>query len=316
MAVTTNPDFILSEPSPFPNVKQGSTGTSGPITISSQDGFSGTVTLSCPATFGANTCSVSPTSVSTFPATVNLIINGTSFNAGSYQIAVQGTSGSTTHTLGVPFYVGDYLITGPLTLSSAPAGQVPANLTFSSTNFYSGQVNATCDATALPGAICTLSPPNPITISASSSVPVTATINVPNNATPGMYNINVNSQDVTGEPTAVWTIALTVFQDFTVGALTPSATQTITAGQSASYNFQRAAGGFVVHQCRESLLFWRSRDLAVQFHSEPGDSRQQLWSGVVLKISTTSNSASLSPRGRSVPSSLTPCGWRCPHSRC
>jgi len=297
MAVTTNPDFILSEPNPFPNVKQGSTGTSGPITISSQDGFTSTVNLSCPATFGANSCSVSPTSVSTFPATVNLIINGTSFNAGSYQIALQATSGSTTHTLGVPFYVGDYLITGPLTLSSALAGQVAANLTFNSTNFYAGQVNATCDATALPGAICTLSPPNPITISASSSVPVTATINVPNNATPGTYNINVNSLDVTGEPTAVWTIALTVFQDFTVGALTPSASQTITAGQSVSYNFNvlpvgSSFTGAVNLSCSGAPVI--SLCSFTPNPATPGNNVTGV--GVVLKISTTSNSASLSPQ--------------------
>ena len=147
MTVTTNPDFILSEPTAFPNVKEGSTGTSGPITISSQDGFSGTVSLSCPNTFGANSCSISPSSVSSFPATVNLIINGTSFNPGSYQIAVQGDSGSVTNSLAVPFNVGAYLITGPATLSAPPASQVPAGLTFASTNFYSGQVNATCDAT-------------------------------------------------------------------------------------------------------------------------------------------------------------------------
>src|SRR5258706_15458161 len=62
LAVTLNPDFVFSEPSPFPNVKLGSTGTSGPITISSQDGFTGTVNLSCSDTFGANSCSVSPPS--------------------------------------------------------------------------------------------------------------------------------------------------------------------------------------------------------------------------------------------------------------
>ena len=174
MTVTTNPNFILSEPSPFPNVKEGSTGTSGPITISSQDGFSGSVTLTCASTFGANSCSITPSSVSTFPATVNLIINGTSFTAGSYQIAVQGTSGSITNSLPVPFNVGAYLITGPATLSSPPAAQVPAALTFTSTNSYSGQVNATCNASALPAAQCTLSPANPITINAGASVPVTA----------------------------------------------------------------------------------------------------------------------------------------------
>ena len=297
LAVTLNPDFVLSEPSPFPNVKLGSTGTTGPITITSQDGFTGTVTLDCGTTFGTNSCSISPISVSTFPSTVNLIINGTSFNAGSYQLAVQGTSGSTTHSLGVPFNVGDYLITGPLTLSSAPGGQVPANLTFASTNFYSGQVNATCDASALTGAQCTLTPANPITINASASVPVTATINIPNNGTPGTYSININSQDVMGAPSAVWTITLTVSQDFTLGSLTPT-TQTITPGGSASYNFSVLPVG---SSFTNAVTLSCSGQPVISLCSftpnpvTPGNSS----AAVVMKITTTASSASLSRQGRS-----------------
>ncbi len=86
--VTTNPDFTLTLTAPpFPEVNAGSTGTSGMLSIAALDGFSGTVTLSCPTTFGAGSCSISPTSVSSFPATATLTINGTSFAAaGSYSL--------------------------------------------------------------------------------------------------------------------------------------------------------------------------------------------------------------------------------------
>jgi hypothetical protein len=296
VTVTSNPDFILSEPSAFPNVKQGSTGTSGPIVISAQDGFSGTVSLSCVTTFGVNSCSISPASVSTYPATVNLIINGTSFSAGSYQIAVQGTSGSTTHSLGVPFYVGDYLVTGPLTPSITPGGQVLENVTIASTNFYSGEVNVTCDASALPGAQCSISPANPITINSGASVPAGATINVPNNAAPGVYNININTQDVTGAPSNTLPVALTVYQDFTLSSLTPG-TQTIAAGQSASYNFSvlpvgASFTGAVTLSCSGtptiSVCSFTPNPVT------PGSSS----AAVVMKITTTSSSASAAPQGR------------------
>jgi hypothetical protein len=122
-----------------------------------------------------------------------------------------------------------------LALSAAPGTQATANLTFTSSNSYSGQVNATCDATALPGAQCTISP-NPITIAAGAPVPVTASINIPNTATPGAYNINIGTQDSAGAPSHSVTITLTVLQDFTLSLLTPP-TQTITPGESASYNF-------------------------------------------------------------------------------
>ncbi len=147
-----------------------------------------------------------------------------------------GTSGSITNSLAVPFNVGDYLITGPATLSSPPGGQVPANLTFASTNFYSGQVNATCDATALSGAQCTLSPTNPITIESGRCLARDRL----HQCSEQRHTRHLQHQhqyarhDWRTQPT--WTIALTVIQDFTLGALTP-ATQTINPGQSASYNF-------------------------------------------------------------------------------
>jgi hypothetical protein len=305
VAVALNPNFVLSEPSAFPNVKMGSVGTSGLIAISAVDGFTGTVSVSCDtATFGANSCSVSPASVSSYPATVNLIINGTSFTAGSYQIAVQGTSqgtsGPITNSLSVPFDVGTYLINGPSTLSSAPGGQAAANLSLTSTNLYSGQVNATCDASALSGAQCTITPANPIVIGSGAVVALTASINVPDNASPGMYSINLNTQDVNGAPGAALTMALTVIQDFTVGALTP-ATQTITPGQSASYNFSVLPVGATF---TDAVTLSCSGAPVISLCSftpnpvTPGSSS----AAVVLTITTTSSSASLSPqtRGRAV----------------
>jgi hypothetical protein len=296
MAVTTNPNFILGEPSPFPNVKEGSTGTSGPITIDSQDGFSSTVGLTCATTFGANSCSITPSSVSTFPATVNLIINGTSFTPGSYQVAVQGTSGSIANSLPVPFNVGGYLITGPATLASPPAAQVPAALTLTSTNSYSGQVNATCNASALPAAQCTLSPANPITINTGASVPVTATINVPNSAASGTYNIVINSKDIAGTPSSTLTIALTVYQDFTLSSLTP-ATQTITPGESASYNFSVLPVGSsftnaVTLSCSSTPVIAALCSFTPSSVT-PGSSS----AAVVMTVATTSSSASLFPSG-------------------
>ena len=145
-----------NEPSAFPEVNAGSTGTGGPISISAQDGFSGTVTLNCPSTFGAGSCSISPATVSSFPTIATLTINGTSFAAGSYSVAITGTSGATTHSLPVAFNVGDYSISGTQALTVSPGGQGTANLTLTSSHFYAGQINATCDASALAGATCTL----------------------------------------------------------------------------------------------------------------------------------------------------------------
>jgi len=175
--------------------------------------------------------------VSSFPAAATLVINGSSFpNAGSFQLAITGASGAVTHTLQVLFSVGDYSISGSSALSSSPGSQVTANLNFNPTNGYGGEVSATCDASSLSGTQCTISPQAPIAVAGPNPVPFVAIINLPTNATPGLYHININSQDVTGTPSSSFQIALTIANDFAMGTLTPK-TQSIKAGGSASYNF-------------------------------------------------------------------------------
>lgn len=298
LAVILNPDFILGEPSSFPNVKVGSTTTSGPISISSQDGFNDAVSLTCAGIFGPNSCSIVPSAVSAFPATATLTINATTASAGSYQIAVQGTSGSTTHTYEVPFDVGDYAISGTQTLSGDPSGQAAANLTFTSSYNYSGQVNANCDASALAAAQCTLTltgqqtiitPTNPISLVAGASTGVTASLNIPSDAASGKYNINIKTQDTSGAPAHTWTISLTVAQDFTISSITPSS-QTITPGESASYNFSVFPVGSSFTNAVSFSCFGAPAPCAFTPTSvTPGKTS----AAVVMTINTTANSASL-----------------------
>jgi hypothetical protein len=295
---TGNPTFILSEGDPFPTVNAGSSGTSGPITITSQDGFSGTVALTCPDTFGAGSCSITPTTVSSFPATATLVINGTSFTPGTYQIGLQGTSGSNTSTYNVAFNVGDFSLAGPSSLSAAPAAQVTASLTLTSMFTYSGNVTATCDASALAGATCTLSPASPISVTNGSAVPVTATVTVPSTAAGGNYNININTQDSSGTPSHSMTIPLTVVPvvtvtDFAFGSPTP-ATQTINSGQSAVYNFAVSPVG---SSFPNAITFSCSGAPTISQCSlspnpvTPGSSS----ASVVMTISTTARPAKASP---------------------
>ena len=285
--VTTNPDFALSEPSAFPEINVGSTGTNGPISITSQDGFAGTVNLSCPTTFGANSCSISPTSVSSFPATATLTINGTSFAAGSYSLSITGTSGSLTHSVNVPFNVGDYSISGTQSLTVSPGGQGTANLTLTSAYSYSGQINATCDASALSGAQCTLSPANPVAVASGSTASLTANLNVPNNAATGNYNIKINTQDTTGAPSHSFAIALTVAQDFLLTSSTAS--QTVNAGQTTGpYNLtiQPVGASFnaaVTLSCSTGLPSLSQCSFSPSAPVTPGNSS----AAVVMTISTT-----------------------------
>ena len=294
--VTTNTDFVLTEPSAFPEINVGSTGTTGSISIASQDGFSDTVTLTCPTTYGAGSCSISPTTVSSFPATATLTINGTSFTAGSYSLSVTGTSGSLVHTLAIPFNVGDYSISGTKTIALAPGRAGTASLSLASSNSYSGKINASCDASTISGAMCVLSPANPISVASGATTALTVTVNVPSTASPGTYNITIKTQDVTGTPSHSFTVALTVAQDFRLTTSTPS--QTVTGGQtSGAYNLTvlpvgASFSGAVTLRCSAGMPPGAQCVFNPPTAVTPGSSAVD----VVMNISTASAKARLQSR--------------------
>ncbi len=223
-------DFTLSEAGSFPTVNVGSNATSGPINVTATAGFTGTISLTCALISGSGTCNVSPATVTSIPTTANVTVNAPALTLGSYQLLVQGTSGTTTHTLLIPFNVGDYQLSGTPSLTLLPGEQGTATLSLTPSTYYSGKINATCDASSLPGASCTLNPVNPIIVNLGSTVSLAAAVNVPGSAAPGTYNININTQDTTGAPAHKLTTSLTVGQSFTLSASTAS--QTVTAGQT------------------------------------------------------------------------------------
>jgi hypothetical protein len=296
--VTANPDFVLAEPSAFPEVIAGSTGTTGPITIAAQDGFTGTVTLNCALTFGANSCSITPASVTSLPATVALVVNGSSFAAGSYSLSVAGISDGVTHTISVPIEVGDFAIAGPQALALNPGAQGIVNLTLTSLDFYSGTISATCDASALSGAMCLLSPASPVTVTSTSPANVRATINILTNALPGNYNIVISTQDTTGTPSHSFPIVLTVAPDFLVVSATPS--QTVNAGQSTgAYNLSVLPVGAVFNSA-VTLSCSGLPDLSQCLFNPPGAVTPGGSAvNVLLTISTTApTTAAQRPAGR------------------
>ena len=170
-------------------------------------------------------------SVSSFPATATLTINGTSLAAGTYSLSVTGTSGAVVQTIAVPFNVGDYSITGTQTLSLAPGRQGTASLRLVSSTFYSGKISVTCDGSALSCVMCALPPANPAMVVSGGTTNLMVTVNVPNNAIAGSYAIKVATQDTTGAPNHSFLLSLAVAEDFLVTSSTPS--QTVTAGQKS-----------------------------------------------------------------------------------
>jgi hypothetical protein len=215
---SSSPDFCLTKSASFPTVNAGSTTTGQSISLTSVNGFAGTVNLSCSIiscseTSGSGSCNVSPSSVSSFPTPVQVTVNAATLatlGAGSCNLSVGGTSGSTVNTLPLSFNLADFQLSGTQSLTIDPDSQAQANFTVTPSTFYAGSVNTACNASAIAGASCTISPPNPIPVNNGFPVSVIANITTPSSAIPGIYNVTFSAVDTSGNPSQSATITVTV----------------------------------------------------------------------------------------------------------
>jgi hypothetical protein len=282
---------------PTQTVGAGQTATYNFNVMPAGAAFGNAVSFSCSGAPASSTCSFIPSSVTpgSSPAAVVLMVaTGATATPGNYSVVVTGTSGSLSHSTTLTLTIGSdfhLAVTQPFPASADAGSQQTAKISL--TPNYTGSVIATCDATALSGTQCTLSPPNPIAVS-GAPITITVLINVPSNAAVGTYNININVQDAGpgGIPAHSLTLPFSVIQDFTLGTVTP-ATQTISRGQSASYNFSVIPVGAAFTNA-VSLSCSGGPSISVCSFTPgtvtPGNSS----AAVVMSISTTAASASLS----------------------
>src|SRR5258708_964825 len=164
--------------------------------------FNSAVTLSCPNGLptGAQ-CSFTPNPVTpgnSAAAVAMTVSTDLATIVGPYTVGVIATSGSLSHSLIESLTVSGSDFTMAVTQSpgNIDAGtQTAASLAITPTSTHGIQVNATCDASALAGVICTLTPANPILVNSGTPVNLTATITLPNSAAPGTYSIAITAQE-------------------------------------------------------------------------------------------------------------------------
>jgi hypothetical protein len=190
-------DFTLTIPGGLhtPAVNPGGSATAD-INLQPVGSFSGSVTLTCLVTSQSGstslpTCLVSP-SPAVPPAQPSLTVNTTQDTTpGSYQIAVTGTSGSSTPqtatvTLGVTPLSGDYTISvSPTTATPSPvnAGLTATTVvTVTPIGSYTGSITLSCFSVTpvvSPEPFCSFQPTNgtgPVLV--TSGTPATATMTI------------------------------------------------------------------------------------------------------------------------------------------
>ncbi|MGA8271551.1 MAG: hypothetical protein WB919_08325 [Candidatus Sulfotelmatobacter sp.] len=296
LAVALNPDFALTGPATFRTVNAGSTDINGSINVTSVDGFNSPVSLTCSLSTPNGSCSVTPSPVTSFPIFVGVVVNAIGLVAGADQFTVTGTSATRTHTVVVPFNVADYQVSGPASITLPPNAQGIAILTITPSAFYNGTVNIACTTGSLGGQ-CPVTP-NSTPVTAGTNVSVTSTINVPTNAVPGVYAIDITSEDISAAPIHDLSIPLTISQDYTVGNFSPTS-QTVSVGQSATYNLSvlPVGAGYsnpVTLSCTVTPLFAGS----CSFSPNPtGPLSNATSAAVVMTVTTQTTNGQLRPPG-------------------
>ena len=159
-------DFTITSGNNTETVTQGSS-TTDTITVTSVQGFSGTVTLTNPCTGTTGlTCSLSSSSVnvtSTTPGTSTLTVAAAG-NASSGSVSITATSGALTHTRGISVTVNtvppNFTVSAASPVVSIPSGTaITDNLTVAAVGSFSSDVVLTCSVpSSLNTTTCSISP--------------------------------------------------------------------------------------------------------------------------------------------------------------
>jgi len=300
--LSNGPDFALSETGKFPNVNAGSSTTSGPISVTGSNGFTGNISLTCSLVSGAGSCSVNPSTVTSIPTTASVTVNATTLSAGSYQLLIQGTAGAIIHTLRISFNAGDFQISGPQSLTLGPGTQGTADITLTASTYYSGSVNSVCAVGSLPGSSCSVTPVNPITVGAGSTVPMLATVSLPASAAVGTYSINVTAANASGTPTHSIAIPLVV-QDFALSS-SPASQTVIAGGSTGAYNLTlqpvtTSFNGAVTLSCPSGLPSGAQCSFQPSTPSTPGSTPVVVAMTILTSASTIAGTSTVKVAGTS-----------------
>lgn len=234
VTVTSNAIVLLS----IANTNLGSAKVGQPLNAtglaSSQDGFSGTATLTCSQSGSGplGTCKVSPSAVTVTPggAAQPIAVAITTTGAAAQNATATITAVDTlSSSLALNYSVTDFQITasGGAFLTGSVA-QIP--ITITPLAGYVGKVNLSCDASDIPAAGCTFSPAPPYAV---NGTPLNINANIAlNAAAAGTYTLKINANDVDFSMLAHPAIANVAVQDFSVVPQVQSLT--VNAGSATS----------------------------------------------------------------------------------
>jgi subtilisin-like proprotein convertase family protein len=208
---SSTPDFSVACSPSSVSVQQGSSSNTT-CTVTSINGFSSAVTLSCGTLPAGVSCGFAPVTVTpTANSTLTFTASG-SATTGTSSVTVTGTSGATTRTASVSLTVTSAPVPNfsvacsPSSLNANQGASATSTCTVTSTGGFASSVALSC--TGLPaGATCAFVPAS-VTPPANGSINSALTVSVSGSATPGTYAFN--AQGVSGALTRTGALSLTI----------------------------------------------------------------------------------------------------------
>lgn len=194
LTTTLNPQFVMGASPAAVHARVGEPTATTTVTISSQDGYTGTVSLSCSVAPPGPACNPLQNSFSSFPANTSLTVSANGAASGLYTLSLKGTDTGGVHSLSVPFAITDFALSGQPTAAANTGDNLTLAWTAVPLSGYMGTLNLTCDATAL-GAQATCSVPAMLDMSAGLLTGFGVRITVPSAASPGTYAVSLHAND-------------------------------------------------------------------------------------------------------------------------
>ncbi len=194
------------------------------ITVTSQDGYEGSVALTCAVSPPGPPCEVTPPAASVFPASSTLSVDANGAAPGDYTIVLTADDGSTTKTIDLSLRVGDVVVDGvPAQIITYTRAGTALTLQLSGAGGYTGPVRIEC---TIEGVYCRREAPYG-DLSLASPVVVRHEFSFD---APGTFSIRMVIRDaVTAGVLREFTVPVTV-RGFTVTSPAAPITHTINAG--------------------------------------------------------------------------------------
>src|SRR6267378_1976865 len=214
-------DFSINASPTSLSINAGATSTST-LTLTSLNGFAGTVALSSTSSPAGLSMSLSPASVSlSSGGTGSSTLSVSSSNPGTYTVTTTGTSGSLSHSTTVQVSVSsaaDFSIgANPNSFTLQRGASSSSTITVTSLNGFTGTVTLTdgiSPATSSPPVVSLSS--SSLTLSSGGSAASTLSITTSGSTTPGSYTIIVAGSSGSLSHSVSLTLSVSQSSDFTL----------------------------------------------------------------------------------------------------